>query len=350
MPPPLHGAGIVGKAIHDSALVGEAFECRWINISTSSSIKDVQKWSPGKFFSFLGIYRRFKRQVRVFSPDYAYLTPSPSRAGLLKNSMMVRFLEKRGVKVVMHLHNTGYSARPEKDLHKLFDGTTVILLSERLYPDIAHVVPRDRVLICPNGVDVPHSLKSGTSGDVPTVLFLSNLLKSKGVGDFLEVASTLRSRGLRFKCIMVGAESADYSRSSLQAEIESRSLGDVVSYAGMLVGAEKEKVLSGSDILLYPSHDDAFPLVILEAMASSLPVVATDVGGIADEVSDGETGFICKAGDVAALSGKTGLLVSDQGLRLSMGRAGYERYHSFFTESSFEKRITETLCSIFQSS
>ncbi|MBP5689549.1 MAG: glycosyltransferase family 4 protein [Bacteroidales bacterium] len=348
MPPPLHGAGIVGQAIHDSALVNGAFECRWINISTSSSIKDVQKWSPGKFFSFLKIYRRFKRTVKSFSPDWAYLTPSPSRAGCMKNNLMVRFLNRKDVKVVMHLHNTGYSARPDKSLHELFDGTRVILLSERLYPDIGHVVSREQVSICPNGIDVPLIPRHDRAGAEPHVLFLSNLLRSKGVEDFLDVASALKSRGLRFKCTMVGAESADYSRKSLEAEIASHSLGDIVSYSGMLVGAEKDRVLSESDILLYPSHDDAFPLVILEAMAASLPVVATNVGGIADEVTDGVTGFVCKAGDVKSLAEAVGRLVEDSALRLSMGKAGHEKYLSVFTAAAFEKRITETLCSIFQ--
>ena len=355
MPPPLHGAGLVGQSIHDSALVGERFDCRWVNLSASARLEEIDKPSLGKFKTFLRIWKNVRREVKTFSPKYAYITPSATLMGFIKDFMLVRYLKRHGIKVAMHLHNKGFSLMSGKRLYdrmlfSFFRDVKVILLSKRLYPDISRYVRKSDIAICHNGVNLPNLKPSDKRHDPPRILFLSNLLKSKGVEDMLAVCAALKAEGKAFSCTVVGAESADYTRESLEAEIAALGLEGYVSYVGKKFGLEKENILSETDILLYPSRNDALPLVVLEGMASSLPVVATDEGGIADEVEDGVSGFVCKPRDVAAMTEAVSKLLSDRDLRVRMGREGYRKYSERFTEEVFEKRIVQVLCSIFPDS
>jgi glycosyltransferase involved in cell wall biosynthesis len=85
------------------------------------------------------------------------------------------------------------------------------------------------------------------------------------------------------------------------------------------------------------------PLVLLEAMQHSLPVVSTFEGAIPDVVEDGVTGFLVLQRDAIALAEKIELLIKNPELRTSMGIAGRKRYENNFTISIFENRLKEIL-------
>jgi glycosyltransferase involved in cell wall biosynthesis len=86
---------------------------------------------------------------------------------------------------------------------------------------------------------------------------------------------------------------------------------------------------------------EGFPRSILEAMRAGLPVVASGVGGVAESVRDGETGFVVAQGDALGLQRRLKQLLDDPGLRITMGRSGRVRYESHFTLShTVEKTLS----------
>ena len=89
-------------------------------------------------------------------------------------------------------------------------------------------------------------------------------------------------------------------------------------------------ILAGAQVFVLSSLWEGFPISILEAMRAGLPVVATDVGGVAEAVIDGETGFITPPGDAEALGNTIQHLLSDPILRDSMGEKGRKRYVEHF--------------------
>lgn len=95
-------------------------------------------------------------------------------------------------------------------------------------------------------------------------------------------------------------------------------------------------VLAASDIFLLPSLTEGLPLSVLEAMSHRLPVIATEVGGVPEVVVPGETGLLIPANAPQALTAAIATLVGDEGIRLAMGAAGYERVLSQF---SFEQMV-----------
>ena len=118
------------------------------------------------------------------------------------------------------------------------------------------------------------------------------------------------------------------------------TLGDRVVLAGYR--PDILAVLDAADVLVQPSRADAFPTAILEAMAASVPVVATDVGGIGEIVRDGETGtLVASPPSAAAFAAALAPLLQDRALRRRQGSAGRERFEQEFTAARWARRLRE---------
>lgn len=96
-------------------------------------------------------------------------------------------------------------------------------------------------------------------------------------------------------------------------------------------------------MFVFPTFNETFGLVAVESMQHSLPVVATDEGGVPDIIEDGVTGYVCPKQNAQALSEKLEHLLLRPGLAKSMGREGYARYQKMFTLEQFEKTMLECL-------
>ncbi len=127
-----------------------------------------------------------------------------------------------------------------------------------------------------------------------------------------------------------------YLKNEFILKVKSLNLSKNILFLG-----EREDIpelLSCMDIFVLPSIREGFPNTILEAMASSLPVVATDVGGVRELIIANETGFIVPPADIPALYESLSKLIKDKDLRVQMGNAGFERVKEF----SIEKMAKET--------
>ena len=100
------------------------------------------------------------------------------------------------------------------------------------------------------------------------------------------------------------------------------------------------KVLEGAHVFVLPTNWEGLPRSIIEAMRAGLPVVATDVGGVSELVSDGDTGYLVPRQDPKALSLCLRLLIESRDERVRMGRGGRRRYEAEFT---FERMAARTL-------
>ena len=349
MPPPVHGAAVMGGIVRDSVALSDRFECRFVNYSISRTMDEINRFSWKKMIVVVRLLGQVFREVVDFRPDVVYVTPSFRPLGFRKDRLVVRFLKWRGCKVVLHLHNKGVAALAEKPgydqlLRPFFEGTKVILLSERLYPDIARYVDCADVRLCPNGIDpVLETVPVRTDMAEPTLLFMSNVIGDKGAGDLLDACRLLAGRGVAFHCRFAGSISPGFPVKSLETMVKERGLEGKVSFSGPLYGDDKKEAYRLADIFVHPTREDCFPLVILEAMSAGLPVVANREGGIPDEVVDGTTGLLSGKGDVADLARCLEKLLTDAHLRRRMGEAGRERFEKYFRKACFEDRLLHIL-------
>ena len=177
------------------------------------------------------------------------------------------------------------------------------------------------------------------------ILFLSNLIPSKGVYVLLDACRVLKERGLQFVCDFVGGETKEIDRATFEAAVKERDLEGIVCYHGPKYGEEKEEYWRRADIFVFPTFyfNECFPLVLLEAMQWRLPLVSSDEGGIPDIVKDGVNGFVCTRQDVQSLAEALEKLITDPVLRQQMGEQGYQRYQEEFTLEAFERRFVAGL-------
>lgn len=182
-----------------------------------------------------------------------------------------------------------------------------------------------------------------TDGAEPRLLFLSNLIVSKGIYVLLEACQRLKERGVAFHCDYVGGESKEVTGEQFRKAIAERGLEDCVIYHGPQYGADKDRAFRRADIFVQPTFDDCFPLTLVEAMQYRLPIVSTDVGAIPDIVTDGVNGLVCKQQDVDSLVEALTTLLADAALRREMGERGHARYLKEMTLEAFERSFAEAL-------
>lgn len=350
MPPPVHGAAMMGKYIHDSRLINDSFDCHYINLATAKDLADIGKIRLQKFTQFYSLLCTIRKEVKRIRPQLVYVTPNAKGGAFYKDFIVIQMLKQMGCKVVVHYHNKGVALRQDKMIDNwlyriFFRKLKVILLAEALYTDVQKYVLRKDVSICPNGI--PEALTTEVSAirhnEVPKLLFLSNLLIDKGVFTLLDTCRMLKEKGCRFTCDFVGGETADINAERFNQEVQARGLTRIVEYKGKKYGAEKEEILQMADIFILPTYNECFPLVLLEAMQQGVPCIGSNEGGIADIIVPNETGYIVPKKSAQALAEKIEILLQDSGKRLEMGSKGLERYRLLFTLPAFEQRMVSIL-------
>jgi len=128
-------------------------------------------------------------------------------------------------------------------------------------------------------------------------------------------------------------------RDALTARAHALGIGDRVRFAGQV--SDIESLYAGVDILALTSTSEGTPMVVLEAMAYGVPVVATRVGGIGDQVEEGKTALLVCSGDEPALTRALQCLIGDRSLRVGMGQAGRRRAIARFGPDDWARRHVE---------
>lgn len=207
-------------------------------------------------------------------------------------------------------------------------------------------VAPNRVLTIYNGLDVAdwNIVKPETRAGKFVVTTLGNIRRVKGHDVFIRAAAVVVREFSNVSFTIAGdVLEPDYFK-ELQDLVYDLNLTDYFSFVSGVTDIKEH--LSGADIFVLPSRSEGFSNAIIEAMAASLPVVATDVGGNAEAVQDGVNGFIVPSEDVAALSGAILRLLSDPSKAKEMGVLGRELVVEKFTIDAMMRQITEVYASL----
>lgn len=290
--------------------------------------------------SWVGPHSLFNlvRMIRTRRPDILYtLTVVPNIWGRL-------FGHLAGVPSIV----SGYrSLLPNQKERFLWRFSSRIICNAHVLKDIMIErikVEPDRIAVVPNGVDTDFFRPEPRAGDpAPTAIYMGRLVDEKDPVNVLNGFKVAAGIVPEARFILMGNGNL---RSRLERSIAADSLRDRIR----VIPAESDirSRLQQADIFAIGSKREASPNVVIEAMASGKPVVATAVGGIPELVQDGETGFLVEHGDSAGFGNALAKLLADPDLRRTMSEKARQRVMEDHSLETMVRRTEKVLLETVQ--
>ncbi len=181
-----------------------------------------------------------------------------------------------------------------------------------------------RIVTVHNGMPLLPAPEEFAGGATIRIVMVARFQPQKDHQTLLSALEALED--LPWKLLLVG-DGPELDR--WKAWVDARGWAARVEFTGLVLDVAPRLITA--EIFVLASRWEGFPMSILEAMRAGLPVVASNVGGVAEAVSEGRTGLLVPVGDVAALVEALGRLLADRSLRREMGRLGRERFEAEFT-------------------
>ncbi len=190
----------------------------------------------------------------------------------------------------------------------------------------------DRQITIWNGVpDSPHRANPGAEG-IPKIVMVGRFAEQKDQILLLQAFAGLRNPA-RLQFVGEGPLFPPVA-----SEVSRLGVRDRVDFLGRRT--DIPEILAQAHVFALATKWEGFPLSILEAMRAGLPTVASNVGGVAESVTEGESGFLVEPGDLLSLRERLDRLAGQPALRQRMGAAGRQRYLAYFT---LEPMLRKTL-------
>ncbi|WP_300386577.1 glycosyltransferase family 4 protein [Clostridium sp.] len=287
--------------------------------------------------------------------DVVYITPAQSFIGFMKYTFFIKASKLSKTPCYLHFHG-GYvrqmydsiSEKKQKIVHKYLNMSSgIIVLGNSLIKMFSEIIPEDKVFVCENGVQKEFILSEDEfiskqnrikSSNTINILYLSNLMKTKGIIELLDACIYMKQNSIDFKLDLAGAIEAEIDS---KVEEKIKELDRFVKYHGLVKGEEKRKLLIESDIFCLPTYypNEGQPISILEAMITGNAIVTTYQGGIMDVFEDKINGCVCEAESNSIVDS----IIDTKKDILKYSKNNYKIATNSYTDKIFVKKIESIL-------
>lgn len=310
--------------------------------------------SSTSFFKFIRCILSLRQYILSISPDvvHAHMPPAElsSWLGLLFIRPRIRFV------ISKHVDSSFFSGslRRNESLAGAWLASIVMLRASRIVAISKSVsrylysnyffLPSSKVTVVYYGIDpqrfsgtVPLPVHSSDSSHLITIGTAARLVYQKNIDTLLLAFAHLhRSPRSNLRLFVAGDGPLIAPLKNLSIQL---GIHQSVHWFGKI--ANIESFMKRLDIFVLPSRYEGLGLVLLEAMASALPVVASNVSAIPEIVLDGQTGLLCPVDQVESFSEAIDFLAARPSIRRSMGLKGLERVHRYFAVNSMAEKTLE---------
>lgn len=354
VPPPYGGQNVMFAKFATNKY--EHIEIFLLNTKFSKTLGKNSKMEIEKFYRLLVVYLKLLYyKIRHRINVIYYLTSGPNRVSLYKDIAILFLVRRLYKKVIFHFHAAGLS-----DVYNSLSGIEKYFIKKSMfYPDltiqISKLSPNDggvllskRIEFVANGIE-PDVMSTSyvKEKEIPIILFVGLLKESKGVSVLLNALDGIKDR--KFKAMFMGEfESSDYKNEIVNFVVKNK-LEDKIEFLGVKTGKDKEYFYKSADIFCFPTFFECenFPVVLLEAMKYSLPIISTNWRAIPEIIEDGKTGILVPIKEPNILREKIELLLNNCDLRKSLGSKAREKFLMKYTLDkhlgNMEKSILEIL-------
>ncbi len=217
--------------------------------------------------------------------------------------------------------------------------TTVLAMSHHMKAYMEYLWPRKSFLILGNGVDLSKYFHTTSATSIIGLIYVGRLIKSKRVSDAIKALSRVINDSPPIRLIIIGSGPLENELKNLciQLKIENN-----VNFLGQINPSKIHRYLSNADIFIFPTESEGFPNAVLEAMASGLPILASQITVIPELVRNKVNGLLHPPRNINLLSENLKMLLFNNELRHSMG----EKSRELASQYSWDN-IVESLFKIY---
>jgi len=365
LPPPHSGWERITEYILNSGLT-KKFQI--IHLDTSN--KRMSNSERGRF-DLLNIIMSLKSIFKlvilmcIYRPDISEIPLPQNRAGFLKWSCYILIASLFRSKIVSRLEGAEFdrfhkasSPLMKKYIQFILNRIDLMIVrANTLKHQLNGLIPFHKIKTIYHPIShetsqfsTRHHVQS--SNTYPNILFLSHISKAKGALDLLKSIPFVIKEIPHINFLFTGdiieneknimhINNPSSTRAEIETIIRSLKINDYVKFLGVVTGQRKRELLSMSTLLVLPSYSEAFSYVILEAMASGLPIITTPVGAFPEVFRQNVNVRYTEVGHPRHLAENILDLIRNPDLRLKMKHANYKLIQNSFTMAAFEDRMTE---------
>lgn len=333
-PPPMHGLSKAVETLFNSRLSSKYYFTK-INITSNKRILQT-----------LVSLMLCKREI-------VYFTPAQTRVGNLRDLVLLKIIQWRKKKCIVHIHGGYYRQLIDNDIpnwqremnykivRQLAGG---IVLGNSLRGIFEGILPDDKIFVCPNCVDdtyiassIDEKINNLKDCSTINVLYLSNFIASKGYREVLKLARMAVEQGDGDKFIFHFAGEFFSSTEEKYFNDNSKNLTNVI-YHGIVGGQNKINLLNQCHIfsLLSRYPNEGQPISILEAMGNGMAIITTDHAGI-PEISSHDNGFVCRKQyiDIGQVYNYLINCYNDRKMLVKVCKLNYHKVKEKYTEKQY---------------
>lgn len=221
----------------------------------------------------------------------------------------------------------------EKQFLKQMD--EIILASPYVLDELSHLISRDKLKL--HQIPFESQQLFTPSPQRGSLIFIGSIESRKGLHLLLESLNILKSKGRNYPVKIIGKVIETGYLNKLEEYIKTNSLD--VTFLGHLSKNEKDRLLSQSDVFVFPSLLEGYGMALVEAQVYGLPIVSFDNSAMPYNVKDGKNGFTVKTGDIKSFAESIEKIVEDRTLREELSKGALENLKNQNTFPQFKKDL-----------
>lgn len=312
------------------------------DLGSTRRVLGLQGWLAVPFVVVMGFILGFRD--RVFIVDQAY-------SHLLVLALWFRKLLGRGKLITVVHHLNAYDSKASGRWSRWYrvpqirPSDLVVTVSQYCKEEIQSLgYGVDKIAIISGGIH-PGSLPDVQARRQPTgplrLLFVGQCTKRKGLNSMMQALAQCEAEN--FELHLVGDQSTGHFKSEIQPLIQELGLAERIHCHGRVSSERLEQFYAETDALVFPSSQEGFGLVVLEAMFSGLPVLCSRATALPELVEDGVNGYLFEPGNPADIARVLNKAQSDPERLLEMGEAGRQKAQEYSTWAESRSRFYQAV-------
>lgn len=356
LPPPFYGSAMSSLTCLNVLINSDRYVVKNIKINYSKDFSDVEKINFKKITGYFIALFKLVYYSFNYKPDLVYIMPATSGFAFIRDFSYSLILKMLNPKIIYHLRTQITSKEKNHKLKNLIfnnalKNSDVIVLGKEMEENITSYLNNTNTYILPNTIST--SIKEEEFLEIEKarmhesklrLVFISNMMKSKGWPKTLMAANILQQQNIDFILNFAGSWPSKNEEEEFFNLVEEYKLQGKINYLGHINKQQKKEVFSDTDVMIFPTEYpyEALPRVIIEAYEYGIPVVSTKNGSIPSMIIHEQTGYLLNENTPMEMADYLKKF-SDKNRLKKMGRSARHRFLSKYEISVFSKNFQQII-------